>query len=491
MGDSPGFSSAWPKAHAASTRGFVSKVPSFSLVILSLLLAHTAPALSQNGQNLDQQFQAAVAEYHAGQYAEAATQLEALLPQVPQSFDLQELLGLVYAAQSRNVQAVQHLDAAVRLKPESAAAHTNLAAALMHAGKADLAGEQFRKAIALEPHDYDANHNLAEFYIETGKVASAVPFLKEAQRVQPSSYDNGYDLALAYYLGGQPGPARQLIQSLVQQKDTGELHNLLGKVEEKDGQFVAAVNQFQTAATMDPSEDNLFDWGSEFLLHRTYEPAIDIFQQAIKRYPASSRLLIGLGISFYSRGKYEEAVKALLAAAALNPNDARCYFFLSKAYDSSPNEADDVIQCFRRYSELEPGNEKAAYYYVMSLWKGKRSADQGLDPQQVEALLKKTIALDSRLPEAHAQLGNLYSDQHDYEKSIPEYKRALELNANLPDTHYRLALDYVHSGHKDLAQGEFAAYQRLRAQHMAELDKEKAEVRQFVYAEKSSNAAPQ
>jgi tetratricopeptide (TPR) repeat protein len=472
--------------------GFVSKIPSFSLVILSFFfLARTAPTFSQTGQNLDQQFQSAVAEYHAGQYAEAATQLEALLPQVPRSFDVQELLGLVYAAQSKNSQAVEHLDAAVHLKPDSAAAHTNLAAALTRAGKTDLAGEQFRKAIALEPHDYDANHNLAEFYIQTGRIASAVPFLKEAQRIQPSSYDNGYDLALAYYLNGQLDPARQLIHSLLQQKDTGELHNLLGKVEEKDGQFIAAVNQFQIAATMDPSEDNLFDWGSEFLLHRTYEPAIDVFQQAVKHYPASSRLLVGLGISFYSRGKYDEAVKALLAAAALSPTDARCYFFLSKAYDSSPNEADEVIQCFRHYSELEPGNAMAVYYYAMSLWKGKRAADQVVDLQQVESLLKKATALDSGLPEAHAQLGNLYSDRHDYEKSIPEYKRALELNANLPDTHYRLGLDYVHSGHKDLAPAEFEVYQRLRAQHLAELDKEKAEVQQFVYSEKTSPSTRQ
>jgi len=53
------------------------------------------------------------------------------------------------------------------------------------------------------------------------------------------------------------------------------------------------------------------------------------------------------------------------------------------------------------------------------------------------------------------QLGNIYADQHEYEKSIPEYVRALELDPNLSDAHYRLGTDYVHVGQKDRAQKEF------------------------------------
>jgi tetratricopeptide (TPR) repeat protein len=213
-----------------------------------------------------------------------------------------------------------------------------------------------------------------------------------------------------------------------------------------------------------------------------------VFEQATTRYPKSPRLQIGLGLSLYSRGKYDESVKALLTAADLEPSDPRCYLFLSKAYDSSPNQAEDVIERFRRYAELKPGNALAQYYLAMSQWKGKRVGDASLDLQSVEALLKKTIALDDTLPEAHVQLGNLYADQHAYDKSIPEYVRALELNPNLSDAHYRLGTDYVHVGQKDQAQKEFEVYQKLRAEHLAEVDKERAEVQQFVYSAKAAAA---
>jgi predicted Zn-dependent protease len=240
---------------------------------------------------------------------------------------------------------------------------------------------------------------------------------------------------------------------------------------------------------MEPSESNLFDWGSELLLHRTLDPAIQVFQQATDRYPQSPRLAIGLGIALYSRGNYDAAVTSLLRAADMNPKDPNCYYFLSKAYDSSPSQADEVIQRFRRFAELVPGNARAPYYYAMSLWKGRRMQDAGVDFQQIESLLKKSVALDPSLAEGHLQLANLYSDEKKYAQSIPEYQRALQHNSALPEAHYRLGQAYVHTGRKDLAQEQFDIYQKVRAQHQAELDRQRAEIRQFVYSAKNSGAA--
>jgi tetratricopeptide (TPR) repeat protein len=453
------------------------------------LPSRTAAQTKAPDNDLDRQFQAAVALYDAGHFAEAAVQLEKLLPSVPQSFEVHELLGLVYSAQSQDAKANEHLEKAVRLNPNSAAARTNLAANLSRLGKLGPAEEQFRKAAQLEPENFDANHNLGEAYVRSGKIADATPFLEKAQRIDPSSYDNGYDLSLAYLLTGQTKNARELVQTLLKQKNTAELHNLLAEIEEKDGNFVPAANEFEIAAHMDPSESNLFDWASELLVHRTLEPSIEIFRQATERYPQSSRLAIGLGMALYSLGKYDDAVVSLLHAADLSPSDPRIYPFLSRAYDSSPGQADEVIKRFRRFADLQPRNGRALYYYAMSLWKGKRAQDPSLDLHQIESLLTKSIELDPTLAEAQLQLGNLYSDQSKYSDAIPHYKRALELNTDLADAHYRLGQAYVRTGEKDRAQQELQVYQQLRTQHLADLDKQRAEVRQFVYSAKDSATA--
>ncbi|MGA7316000.1 MAG: hypothetical protein WBX22_18735, partial [Silvibacterium sp.] len=94
----------------------MSKGPRFRLVFFCVLLVCAAFAAAEDDQNqkLDRQFQSAVAQYDAGRFAEAASQLEKLLPYASQSFEVHELLGLVYAAQSQDAKALEHLEIAVR-----------------------------------------------------------------------------------------------------------------------------------------------------------------------------------------------------------------------------------------------------------------------------------------------------------------------------------------------------------------------------------------
>lgn len=463
----------------------------YALLLTALTCAPIAAVGQQKRPELDRAFQAAVAHYNQGKLAEASAELEQLAREVPDSFEVHELLGMVYSGESQDGLANEHLEKAVHLKPASAAAHTNLATNLVRLGKFEAAQEQLKKSLTLEPRSFDANHNLGELYVHAGKLTEAIPYLKHAQDVRPSSYDNGYDLAMAYLLTGRTVPGRQLVQSLLKQKDTAELHNLLGQIEEKDGKFVVAANEFETAAHEDPSESNLFDWASELLMHRTLEPAIQVFKTSAERYPNSARMAIGLGIALYSRGNYDDAIKSLLRGSDLSPTDPGCYFFLSKAYDSSPSQADEVIDRFRRFSQQQPTNAQAYYYYAMSLWKGKRAQDPSLNLQQIESLLRKAITLDAKLADARLQLGNLYSDQGKYAESIPEYEQALTGSSKPADAHYRLAQAYVHTGQKEKAQEQFQVYQQLRAQHLADLDKQIADIRQFVYSEKGDAAAKQ
>ena len=467
-------------------------------------------APSQADPRLGSIVQFAQAEYAAGKPSQAAAQLQAVLPgnsaqpgskqddeekqQLerlgPQYFLPMELLGLCYASTSQDARAIPYLEAASRLRPQEEEGHTNLAASLLRLGDTGKALDQFRNALAVAPQDYTANHNLGEFYIQTGKIAQAVPLLAQAQQLKPDDYGNGYDLATAELMVGDYVPAQQTVEALLKLKDTGELHDLKAQIDEKEAKYVDAANEFAAAAHMDPSENNLFDWGSELLLHRTYDPAIQVFRAAAQRYPSSPRIMIGLGISLYARGLYEEAVQALLAGADLDPREPRCYLFLSKAYYSQQSHTQEVIQRFQRYAELQPGNAMAQYYYAMSLWKGSQTAGAPVDMQKVEALLRQAIALDDKLAEAHFQLGNLYADRHEYEQSLPQYVRVIELDPKLADAHYRLASDYTHLGAKDKAQAEIAVYQKLRADHLAASDKEGDELQQFVYTSKAPAGNP-
>jgi tetratricopeptide (TPR) repeat protein len=69
---------------------------------------------------------------------------------------------------------------------------------------------------------------------------------------------------------------------------------------------------------------------------------------------------------------------------------------------------------------------------------------------------------------------------------VPEYQEALRLSPNIPDAHFRLGQAYFHVGKKDLADKEFRLHQQLYERHLADVDKQRSEIRQFVYSMKGA-----
>jgi tetratricopeptide (TPR) repeat protein len=312
------------------------------------------------------------------------------------------------------------------------------------------------------PDSFEAQHALAEFYLQHGKLDKALPHLQRAHTIDPGHYANAYDLAVALIQTGDLDRAREHITRMLSANDTGELHNLLGDLEERAGNRMAAADEYQRAAHMDPSEQNLFDWGDDLIQLRAFEPATDVFTAAIARHPGSARLRIGLGIAQYSRGQYVDAVRSFSEAADLSPADPRPYQFLGEMYGVVPELAEDITRRLERFVKLRPHNAVAQLYYALSLWKGKTAALPPSDLRRVEALLRRAVALDPRLTKAFVELGILLSDQRRYHEAILELKRATELGPDDPQAHYRLGQAYQRTGQDVLAAKEFEAFERLK-----------------------------
>ena len=206
-------------------------------------------------------------------------------------------MGLVLASEGQENAANPFFEKAVRVQPDSGDAHQNLGTNLLRLERVSLAEQEFKRAAQLKRNDYITNHNLGEFYIQDGRFPDAVPYLKEAQEARPESYENGYDLALAEIQSGMLREARIQVDALIRVRDTADLHELLAAVKEKQQDYLAAANEYQHAAQMDPNENNIFAWGAELLRHHTPEPAIQVISRGIELYPQSARLQIGLGIA--------------------------------------------------------------------------------------------------------------------------------------------------------------------------------------------------
>jgi tetratricopeptide (TPR) repeat protein len=279
--------------------------------------------------------------------------------------------------------------------------------------------------------------------------------------------------------------------------DQGEAgrHHLLAEADESHGNPVEAVREYQRAAELNPSESNLFDWGSELLLHRAPEPAIEVFTRGNRVFPHSVRLLIGLSASWYALGSYNKAAERLCEASDLNPDDPNPYLFMGKMQAVEATDPDGVAERLARFARLQPRNALANYYYAASLWKRRKSPEEAAEVDQVKALLEKAVQLDPKLGPAYLQLGILYSERKKFASAIAAYQQAIQAAPDMKDkdeeAHYRLAQAYRQTGEASKAQTELQTYARISKEKADETERERYELRQFVYQLRDATPAPQ
>ncbi len=260
--------------------------------------------------------------------------------------------------------------------------------------------------------------------------------------------------------------------------DSAEFHSSLGDIAEREGRPLEAVREYQRAAEMQPSEANLFSWGSELLLHRAPEPAAEVFTKGHRLFPNSVRMLIGLAVASYARGSYEQASEQLLQACDLNPADPSPYLFLGRIQEAQKVEPPGWTERLKRFVNLQPGNPLAYYYYAVGL---SKESDKKENFEMVESLLQKAIRLDDHFGVAYLQLGILYSERKDFPKAIAVYQKAIETTPLPEEAHFRLAEAYRQTGETQKARQEIEIYNQISKEKAQEADRERHEIQQFVY----------
>jgi tetratricopeptide (TPR) repeat protein len=351
--------------------------------------------------------------------------------------------------------------------------------------------ESLRMRAEHEPGNFELNYRLGKMLVDEGKAREAILYLERASQTNPVDEENAYELALAHADAGQYERAHAEARTLLARPNEtvsqqAEIHHLLGNIEERLGHPLEAVRDYQRAAEMDPSEPNLFDWGAVLLIHRAFEPAIEVFVQGNHLFPRSSRMLAGLGVAWYARGAYDQASRSLCEASDLNPDDPNPYLFLGKMQSVDSMQSDCVVERLGRFLRLQPENAMANYYYALNLSRQEGDVNK---LAQAKSLLEKAVHLDPKFAAAYLQLGILYSQQGATFEAISAYKNAIEANAQLAEPHYRLGQLYSRAGEKSKAQAELQIYEQLSKKTAEESERERREIQQFVYTFRQQNSA--
>lgn len=269
--------------------------------------------------------------------------------------------------------------------------------------------------------------------------------------------------------------------------DTAELHALLGDIAESEARPLDAVQEYQKAAAMAPTESHLFALGAELLLHGAIEPAAQVFADGSAKYPTSTRLALGRASTLYVLGRDAEAAKLFAAACDIQPADPEPYLFLGRLQASAKSEPADWTERLARFAKANPRNAVAQYDYAVAL---SKEGDPEAYAALIESLLRKSLELDPQFGAAYLQLGVFHATRDQFRRAIPEYQKAIA-NTVLPDeAHFRLAEAYRHAGQPERAKEEIQLYSQISKQKSKQTQEERNKIPQFIYTLRDSPEKP-
>jgi len=293
---------------------------------------------------------------------------------------------------------------------------------------------------------------------EKGDSGRAVVLLADVYARCPI-YENGRDLADAEIRAGQYTSAKALLETLMEQQNRAELHSLLGKAEAAQKNYKAAAIEYQKGAEMEPSEDNIFDFGMS-LFHLDHNSAIKILRYGVQKYPQSVELHVALGSVLYADGKSLEGAELLCDAEELNPSDPHPMEILADTEIVPATLAPRITSLFAALHNKYESDGLILFDYTM-VRSGRWSNDKGAVPPHFADSLKAALRLNPQLPQAYYQLSLISAQQRDYQGEIQFLKKAILLDPGKDEYHYRLAFAYRKSGDETKFREELNEFQKL------------------------------
>jgi len=279
-----------------------------------------------------------------------------------------------------------------------------------------------------------------------------------------------------------------VIREQLNRVDDADLRFQLAEIEEASGRSLAAVNDYQRAAQLQPSEPHYFAWGAELLLHRAFDPSIEVFGKGRKLYPKSVRMILGQGAATYAKGSSDEAKQIFLQACDVGASDPTPYLFLGRVQVTETELPPGWTDRLKRFVEIEPQNAKAHYFYAVALTKKPTVSEQ---MAIAESQLKAAVGLDPHFGEAYLELGILASQRGDLPSAVAYLQKAVE-NTSLPDdAHYLLAQVYRRMGDTEKVRQETELYKQASRRKQQQVEQDRHELQQFVYTlREQTPAAP-
>lgn len=209
-----------------------------------------------------------------------------------------------------------------------------------------------------------------------------------------------------------------------------------------------------------------FSQARELSQQGKYDEAISVLKELEAQNPSLKRLAHELGIAYYKKSDFLNAIRYLRKAREQDPEDAEAEQLLGLSYYLAGRPAEAIPELEKVQTWYPSANVDASYIlgvcYIQTkdypharrafakmfdvradsaasyLFTARMLLRQDFSPV-AEEYAHKAVELDPKLPLAHELLGEVYLYHSQIDQAIAEFQKELDINPGYPAAYYKLA----------------------------------------------------
>ncbi len=316
--------------------------------------------------------QRAVQAHNRGNVAEAEALYRSVLTSDQNNFPALNMLGILQGQRRNFAEAIVLLDRALKVNPQSADVHANLAHIYFQSGDLQQAAASYTKALTIKPDFALAHSNYSGVLRSLGRLDDALSHCDKALAAQPNFVNalnnranvlfdlRRYPEALAVY-ENTISLAPQMPQAWL---GRGNCLMELSRHTEAQSAYDKALQLNQGLA------EAWLGRGNASNALRRHVEAQSAYDKALALNPRLTDAWIGLGNALAGMGRYDAAADAYKRALGVNSESAKVWLALATAMQALRRHDDALAACERALA-IDPAIKRAEglrFLTKLSIW---------------------------------------------------------------------------------------------------------------------------
>ena len=312
-------------------------------------------------------------------------------------------------------------------------AHNRLARALISAGRADEAVDEFREVIRLNPDFAEAYCSLGQILFRQGHIDEAIADYQKALAMQPASVVAHNNLANILFQQGRVDDAIREFEEIIKiSPDFADAYNGLGQAFVQKGRLDAAIICYQKCLALNPDSVLAHNNFASILLRTgRWDEAIVQSKEVLALLPDNATAHDNLGFALLQKGQPAEALVEFQRAVELQPDNPSAGNNLGTTLLRS-GRVDEATDCFRRALKFQPKSAELHNNLGYALLLKGRIDEAVLS-------FRSAVSLEPEGAEEHCGLGYALGKQGHVDEAIVELQKALQLRPDYPEASNHLA----------------------------------------------------